>query len=604
MSRLSHKQKLYIIVGIAAVAVVLQYLLHLKLYAQILVTLVGAIIALSMFKEMVHILRSGKYGVDLLAILAVVATLSVGEYWASMVILIMLTGGDTLEDYASHKANTELKALLDNSPQIAHKIMDDGDIDDVSVNDVKVRDKIVVKPGEIVPVDSFIIKGSGLFDESSLTGESKPVEKNLRDNVMSGSLNGDNSVTLQVSKLAKDSQYQQLVKLVKEAESTPAHFVRMADRYAVPFTLAAILISLAAWFFSGDPHRLAEVLVVASPCPLILAAPVAMVSGMSRASRNGIVVKTGDVLEKLATAKTGAFDKTGTITSGQLTVQDVVTTSSMKVEELLQLAASAEQESSHILARSLVAYTDNQNIDLAPVSSLEEKTGKGIEATINHKNVKVGKLKFVAPNSEMKPLATTTIYVSVDDELCGYVTFTDHVRPEAKETMNTLKALGVKKLMMLTGDQEKIAQRVAKEVGIDEVKADLLPQDKITALQNIPKSGHPTFMVGDGVNDAPSLATVDVGITMGAHGSTAASESADVVILKDDLSRVSKAVTISRDTIKVARQSVLLGIAICTALMLIASTGIIPAFIGAMFQEVVDTVSILWALKARYSHEQ
>ena len=331
MSRLSHKQKLYIIVDIAAVAVVLQYLLHLKLYAQILVTLVGAIIALSMFKEMVHTLRSGKYGVDLLAILAVVATLSVGEYWASMVILIMLTGGDTLEDYASHKANTELKALLDNSPQVAHKIMDDGDIDDVSVNDVKVGDKIVVKPGEIVPVDSFIIKGSGLFDESSLTGESKPVEKNLRDNVMSGSLNGDNSVTLQVSKLAKDSQYQQLVKLVKEAESTPAHFVRMADRYAVPFTLAAILISLAAWFFSGDPHRLAEVLVVASPCPLILAAPVAMVSGMSRASRNGIVVKTGDVLEKLATAKTGAFDKTGTITSGQLTVQDVVTTSSMKV---------------------------------------------------------------------------------------------------------------------------------------------------------------------------------------------------------------------------------------------------------------------------------
>ena len=387
MSRLSHKQKLYIIVGIAAVAVVLQYLLHLKLYAQILVTLVGAIIALSMFKEMVHTLHSGKYGVDLLAILAVVATLSVGEYWASMVILIMLTGGDTLEDYASHKANTELKALLDNSPQIAHKIMDDGDIDDVSVNDVKVGDKIVVKPGEIVPVDSFIIKGSGLFDESSLTGESKPVEKNLRDNVMSGSLNGDNSVTLQVSKLAKDSQYQQLVKLVKEAESTPAHFVRMADRYAVPFTLAAILISLAAWFFSGDPHRLAEVLVVASPCPLILAAPVAMVSGMSRASRNGIVVKTGDVLEKLATAKTGAFDKTGTITSGQLTVQDVVTTSSMKVEELLQLAASAEQESSHILARSLVAYTDNQNIDLAPVSSLEEKTGKGIEVKLDAKNL-------------------------------------------------------------------------------------------------------------------------------------------------------------------------------------------------------------------------
>lgn len=312
MNRLSNKQKLILILVIAAVALLLQYVFHEPLFAQVLVTVVGAVVALTMFIGMIKTLRSGKYGVDLLAILAVVATLAVSEYWAAMVILVMLTGGDALEDYAAKKANTELKALLDNSPQVAHVITTDGS-QDVKVDAVQVGQHVLVKPGELVPVDGKIIKGTGLFNEASLTGESKPVDKGIGDEVMSGSVNGDSAVTIAVTKLAKDSQYQQLVKLVKEAESTPAHFVRLADRYAVPFTIIAVLISLAAWWISKDPRRFAEVLVVASPCPLILAAPVAMVSGMSRASRNGIVVKTGSVLEKLADAKTGAFDKTGPI---------------------------------------------------------------------------------------------------------------------------------------------------------------------------------------------------------------------------------------------------------------------------------------------------
>ena len=314
MKKLSNKQKLIIILVIAAIAVVLQFGFHLHLFAQILVTIVGAIVAFSMFIGMIKTIRSGKYGVDLLAIMDVVATLAVSEYWAAMVILVMLTGGDALEDYAAKKASTELKALLNNSPQTAHLITN-GKTSDIPVNDVKIGDQLIVKPGELVPVDGIIKNGEGLFDESSLTGESRPVSKTAGDEVMSGSVNGDNAITLQVTKLAKDSQYQQLVKLVKEAESTPAHFVRLADRYAVPFTIIAIIISSLAWMLSGRPERFAEVLVVASPCPLILAAPVAMVSGMSRASRNGIVVKTGSVLEKLAVAKTGAFDKTGTITS-------------------------------------------------------------------------------------------------------------------------------------------------------------------------------------------------------------------------------------------------------------------------------------------------
>ena len=601
MQRLSNKQKLGLILVIALIALVLQFGFHYPLLAQIIVTIAGALVALTMFIGMIKTLRSGKYGVDLLAILAVVATLSVSEYWAAMVILVMLTGGDALEDYAAKKANTELKALLDNSPRRAHVVSPTGTTD-VAVDDVKVGQHVVVKPGELVPVDGVVITGHSDFDESSLTGEARPVAKTVGSPVMSGALNGDEAVTIKVTKLAKDSQYQQLVKLVKEAESTPAHFVRLADRYAVPFTIAAVAISLVAWGISQDPRRFAEVLVVASPCPLILAAPVAMVSGMSRASRNGIVVKTGSVLEKLAGAKTGAFDKTGTITNGHLTVARVLPAAEVTTERLLHLAASAEQDSSHILARSLIKYTSAKQISLAPVANLSEITGRGITATIEDHQVKVGKLSFVAPQSAQAALTTTAIYVSVDGQYYGAISFTDHVRPEATATVARLKLLGVTNLMMLTGDQRAIAQQVAKKVGITAVKADLLPEDKIAALKAVPDDRHPLFMVGDGVNDAPSLATADVGIAMGANGSTAASETADVVILKDDLAKVAKAVAISKDTLRIAKQAVLIGIAICTALMLIASLGVIPAFIGAMLQEVIDTVSILWALKARKMH--
>lgn len=598
-----HLTKLWTILGIGLVALILQYGLNLQLYAQILVTVVGAVIALQMFIEMIGTLKSGSYGVDLLAITAVVATLAVSEYWAAMVILVMLVGGDSLEDYAAKKANSELKALLDNSPQIAHKLVED-DVVDLAVDEVLVGDKLLVRPGELVPVDSHIVKGESFFDESSLTGESRPLNKRVGDSLMSGSLNGDTSVTIQVDKLAIDSQYQQLVKLVKEAEKTPSKFVRLADRYAVPFTLAAYVIAGIAWYLSKDPVRFAEVLVVASPCPLILAAPVAMVSGMSRASRNGIVVKTGDVLEKLARAKTGAFDKTGTITSGQLSVDKVVTLAGVKEEDLLAMMAGVETESNHILARSIVAYADDHGIDGVATDSLSEVTGKGVSAMVAGQKVLVGKLSFVAPDSKIDKPQQTAIYLSVAGKLWGYVLFIDHIRPEAAETMTTLQKLGVSHLMMLTGDQKAIATKVANQTGLTDVQADLLPQDKIAALKAVPHSDHPVFMVGDGVNDAPSLATADVGIAMGAHGSSAASESADVVILKDDLSKVAKAVIISQDTMRIARQSVLIGIFICLGLMLIASSGLIPAFIGAMFQEVVDTVSILWALKARYSKEQ
>ncbi|KAF0467891.1 cadmium-translocating P-type ATPase [Pediococcus pentosaceus] len=603
MRKLSHKQSLMVIIAIALLAVILQFVLGQAWLAQILVSLVGAVMAMTMFIEMIGTLRSGKYGVDLLAILAVVSSLLFSEYWAAMVILVMLTGGDALEDYASKKANTELKALLDNSPQVAHRLHGEK-LEDIAVNQVQVNDKLVIKPGELVPVDGFIVEGSSNFDESSLTGESQPVNKDFNDELMSGSVNGDAVVTMQASQVAANSKYQQLIKLVKKAEATPARFVRMADRYAVPFTIVAIAIAVVAAVISKSPSRIAQVLVVASPCPLILAAPVAMVSGMSRASRNGIVVKTGDVLEKLSTAKTVAFDKTGTLTNGHLMVAEILPHQEVSQTELLQIAASVETISSHVLARSLVTYAIDKGLEMLSVSDAQEITANGVQALIQGKLVKVGKRKFVTGDPLIPSQTHTAIYVSRDDQYLGCITFTDYLRPEASQTMVQLHHLGVKKLMMLSGDQVKTAQKIGQEVGIDDVQAELLPEDKIAALKALTPEEKPVVMVGDGVNDAPSLVTADVGIAMGAHGSSAASESADLVILKDDLAKVAKAVVIAKDTIRVARQAVLIGIFICTALMLIAAFGIIPAFIGAMFQEVIDTVSILWALRARYSNEK
>ncbi len=592
---MKHTWKLVATLVVGAVALVLAFGLQQPMAAQVLVTVAGSLVALSMFFEMIKTLRSGKYGVDLLAIMAIVATLAVGEYWASLMVLVMLTGGDSLEDYATRKAGQELKSLLDNSPQNAHLVSADR-LEDIAVEKIAVGDQLLVKPGELVPVDSKIIKGNSTFDESSLTGESRPLEKLVGSELMSGSVNGAAAVTIEALSTAADSQYQAIVQLVKESANQPANFVRMANRYAVPFTAIAIVIAVVAWLISGDPVRLAEVLVVASPCPLILAAPISLVSGMSRASKNGVIVKTGTTIEKLASAKTIAFDKTGTLTKGQLTVNEVKPIEPWPAQELLHFAASAEQRSGHVLARSLVAYVGVDG--LGAVSQLSEVTGQGIEAIIDDQVVKVGKLAFVTQQA-VQAVEQTAVYVSIGGKYAGYISFLDQLRPEAAATIQKLRHFGLKHIMMLTGDQATIAKTIAAKLDLDEVHGNLLPKDKIRLLQAVDQNARPTIMVGDGVNDAPSLTTADVGIAMGAHGATAASESADVVILKDDLSRVASAVMISQETMQIARNDVLAGIVVLVILMLIAATGVIPALVGAMFQEVVDMMTILLALRAR-----
>ena len=589
-------QKLTLTFMIAIIAIILDFGFKQPTMTRVLVTIAGAILAISMFIEMINTLRSGRYGVDLLAIIAIISTLVIGQYWASLIIIVMLVGGESLEDYAAHRASRELHKLLENSPTFAHKKVGDS-YEDTPIDAIEIDDVFLVKASEVVPIDGVVLEGDSWFDESSLTGESEPVTKAIGDDVLSGSINGETAVLIQASKKASDSQYQKIVQLVKESEATPAQFVRLADRYAVPFTIVSLLIAGAAWLISGDMTRFAEVLVVASPCPLILAAPIAFVGGMSRSSRNGLLVKNGTTIEKLSLAKTVAFDKTGTLTTGILQVKSITPEKTEHSEDdLLQIAAALEIGSNHILAKSLVKLATEKDLALLAVADLRESTGLGLSGVIDNKTYRIGRANFA--NAEDEKVNGTAVFISEDDVFIGKILFEDKIRPESQHVIERLKAQDVQHILMLTGDNQKTAELVAGELGITEMHAGLMPSEKIGILKELPETHRPMVMVGDGVNDAPALALSDVGIALGASGSTVASESADVVVLRNDLNLVPESIKISRETMKVAKEAVLIGIFICIALMLIASTGILPAIIGALLQEVIDTVSILYALKA------
>ena len=570
--------------------------LHMNPQA-IIIDILGIWISVILLMEIFEDWKSGRYGVAILAVIAIVSTILINNYWAEWMILVMSTGGETLEDYATGQASKELRSLLNNTPRIANKLVN-GKITEVNVNDLKIGDIVLIKPGQQVPVDGEIVKGMSSFDQSSLTGESVPVSKKPGDNLMSGSVNGDAAVEMKVTKEAKDSEYQSIVALVKSSQAQPAKFVKMADRYAVPFTIISLIIGGVAWAVSGDATRFAEVMVVASPCPLLIAAPVALVSGMSSMSAHHIIVKSGPTLEKLSRAKTFAFDKTGTLTENQLVVDQIVPAdNSISKNELQGLAASVEQQSSHVIASSLVKATNKDLIK--PVTNLTETTAQGVEGDVNGKHVKVGKLKFVAPDHEKINVSSTAVFVSINDKFAGYITLMDKMRPETPATIAKLRKQGAEDIMMLTGDHKQVAEKVGKEAGITDIRADLLPSEKIKAIKEVPKDLRPVVMTGDGVNDAPSLTAADVGIAMGAKGATAASESADAVIMVNDLSKVNNAVAIAKHTMKVANIDVLTAIGVVIIIELIAFTGVIPAFWGAILQEVVDMITISLGLLAK-----
>lgn len=584
--------------GIRASTLFTTPLLKLQMNPQaIIIDILGIWISVLLLMEIFEDWKSGRYGVDILAVIAIVSTILINNYWAEWMILVMSTGGETLEDYATGQASKELRSLLNNTPRIANKLVN-GQITEVKVNELHIGDIVLIKPGQQVPVDGEIIKGTSSFDQSSLTGESVPVTKKPGDNLMSGSVNGDVAVQMKVTKEAKDSEYQSIVALVKSSQAQPAKFVKMADRYAVPFTIISLIIGGVAWAVSGDATRFAEVMVVASPCPLLIAAPVALVSGMSSMSAHHIIVKSGPTLEKLARAKTFAFDKTGTLTENQLVVDQVVPAEeSVSKNELQGLAASVEQQSSHVIAGSLVKATNKDLIK--PVTDLKETTAQGVEGNVDGKHVKVGKLKFVAPDHEKIDVNSTAVFVSIDNQFAGYITLMDEMRPETPDTIAKLKRQGAQDIMMLTGDHKAVAERVGNKAGITDIRADLLPSEKIKAIKGVPKNLRPVVMTGDGVNDAPSLTAADVGIAMGAKGATAASESADAVIMVNDLSKINDAVAISKHTMKVANVDVLTAIGVVIIIELIAFTGVIPAFWGAILQEVVDMITISLGLLAK-----
>jgi len=565
--------------------------------ARWVVSLYAVGVALLQARGMVADLRAGNHGIDLLAVTAIASTVAVGEYWAALVVCLMLSGGEALEDYAAGRAKRELTGLLQNAPRTAHRRGPDGQPADVPVEDVVVGDRVLVRPFEVVPVDGVLESTGATLDESSLTGESLPVEHVRGDGLLSGAINGGDVIELRATAAAADSQYQRIIALVREAQDSKAPFVRLADRVAVPFTLFALALAVTAWLVSGDPVRIAEVLVVATPCPLIIAAPVAFMAGMSRSARAGIIIKDSGTLEQLARARTAAFDKTGTLTYGQPQVAHVEA-DGMAPEDLLLLAAAVEQYSSHPLAAAVVARARDTGRALPPAEDVVETPAHGVRGTVDGRVVVVGKAGYVAQETGTTPASTgdTGIHVAVDGRFAGSLTLADELRAETSATMAALHRAGIRTTMMLTGDGEQVARRIAAEAGIDDVRAELLPQDKVDAVRSAPQ--RPVMMVGDGVNDAPVLAVADVGIAMGARGASAASESADVVITVDDLSRAARAVQIGRRTMRVAWQSIGMGVGLSVALMLVAATGSLPALAGAWLQEAVDLTTILWALLA------
>ncbi|MSX40094.1 MAG: cadmium-translocating P-type ATPase, partial [Actinobacteria bacterium] len=573
---------------------------NLDLFEQITVSGYALLVAVKQGWRMVKSLVAGQVGLDVLAVTAILATIIVGEFWASLVIVLMLTGGEALEDYAEGRAERELSSLLEHVPHVAHRYRADGTTEDVAASRVVIGDRLLVRPSEIVPVDASLATAAGTFDESTLTGESLPVEKVDGDAVMSGSINGSGAVDIVATSIAADSQYQRIVALVSEAKKSKAPLVRLADRYAVPFTLVAYAIAGVAWWASGDAGRFAEVLVVATPCPLLIGAPVAFMAGMSSAAHSGIVIKHAGTLERLARAKTVALDKTGTLTHGTPRVV-AVNPVNMAADDLLVLVGSAEQYSAHVLAGALRAAVADRGLPLRDVVDAHDVATHGVQAKIGGTTVFVGKPKYVAeiasnvPPLELEP-GEAAIFIAIDGKFAGSITVRDEIRPDAAATLTALRKLGVRHVMMLTGDIRPVAEHVGRELGIDDVHAECLPEDKVDAIREA--TPRPVVMVGDGVNDAPVLAVSDVGIAMGAKGSTSAAESADIVILLDDISRVARAISIGQRTVTIALQSIWMGIAFSLALMVWAALGQLPAIVGAALQEVVDLISILGALRA------
>jgi len=556
------------------------------------------------------------FGVDLIAGVALVASFAFGEYLPGVVVLLMLSGGQALESYAMNRAKRDLSALLNRAPTIAH-IKQGTVVTDILIEEVKLDDIVVVKPGETIPVDGVVISGEGRVDESTITGESLPVEKNIGSPVVSGTINKDGSLEVRALKIASESRLAQIINLVKQAEEEKAPLVRLADTYSVYFTIVTFGMALAAWFVFGETSRVLAVLVVATPCPLILATPIAIISGISKAAKRGIIVKNGGALEGLAQAKSFVFDKTGTITLGVPNVlETVVFNTDIKSEDVLRISSSLDQLSVHILARSLVEHAiKNKNITLSYPLQFKEYFGDGVMGIVDGVEYMFGKLGFIESQGVDIPDTVTDshekirgsgnigVYLAKKEsagtkgKILGAIYFADILRGDSMYVFEQLREQKIEKVMMLTGDHRDVAEKIAKMVGITEFKSDCLPEDKLSVIKELQKKFSPLVMVGDGVNDAPALTQADVGIALGGTSETASSDTADIVIVSPDLSRILEAFTIAKRSFSVAKQGIWIGIGLSIVCMILSLLGYIEPLAGALIQEVIDVIVILNALR-------
>jgi len=550
----------------------------------------------------------GDVGVDVIALLAMAGALALGEYLAGAVIALMLAGGNALEAFASGRARRELRALVERAPRVAHRRTETG-WEEILIDAVEVGDVLLVRAGEVVPTDGVIVGERAVIDESSLTGEPLPATYTRGHVLASGTANAGDAFELRATHRAGDSAYAALVRLVAEAEKRRAPFVRMADRYAVFFLPLTLAIAGGAWAISGDSVRALAVLVVATPCPLILAAPIAFVAGLSRAAQVGVIVKGGVTIERLGDARTVLLDKTGTLTLGIPTVERVVALDGIGHGELLRLAASLDQLSNHVLAAAIVRQASSEGVALARPERVTEEPGQGIAGVIEGRQVVVGSAAWLSrhaidtrgPGTLPRSVdGNAIVLVGVDELLAGVLVMGDHVRPDAHELVRRLRADGVQHVAMLSGDREGIAQAVGEQLGMDRVYAEQSPEDKLGIVRRMrgdPRLS-PVVMVGDGINDAPALAMADVGIAMGGAGATVSSETADAVITVDRIDRVADAIAIGRRTTQIARQSVVGGIGLSSCGMALAAAGWLVPVAGAIAQEAIDVVVILNALRA------
>jgi heavy metal translocating P-type ATPase len=512
-----------------------------------------------------------------------------------------------LEDFAVARAERDLKSLVDRAPRVAHRRTDD-EIEDVPIDAVAVGDTILVRAGEVVPVDGIILGSSATLDEAALTGEPIPVTRSNGDAVHSGTINAGETFELKASASAGESTYAGIVRMVTAAQSAKAPFIRVADRYALILLPATLVLAGAAWVWSGDPIRGLAVLVTSTPCPLILAAPVAFIAGISRAARLGILIKGGGALEALAKTHTVLFDKTGTLTVGGARLVAVETAPGQDADQVLRLAASLEQASHHVVATAIVSAAVTKGLTLAPPAQVRESMGAGLEGLIAGQLVKAGSQSFVCGAGHLEAWAVRAlrraswrsalcVFVSIDNRVIGALLLADELRRETPRAVQSLRVAGVRRIVMVTGDRAEAAETIGAALGLDAVLADREPADKLEAVA-YEQGLHPTLMVGDGINDAPALAAAHVGIAMGARGASASSEAADVIILIDRLDRVSDAVAIARRTRGIAVESIIAGMALSGLAMLAAAAGWLAPVAGALTQEAIDVAVILNALRA------